>query len=258
MFDFKDYFSNNSANYSKFRPVYPDALFDYLAGIAPSSALAWDCATGSGQAAQKLARRFSRVIATDASSEQLRKAKPVDNIAYRVAPAEKAPFPDNAVDLITVAQALHWFDIELFFREAKRVLKTDGVIAVWTYNLLTIEPALDKIINGFYENVLGPYWPPERVMVEDGYRDISFPFQKLLCPAFSMSASWSLNELLGYLGTWSAVKQYRDKMGSDPLDIIRNDLAAQWGAPDRRYHVDWPLSVRVGSLSQPKDRAKGT
>lgn len=246
---FKDYFSENSADYSKYRPVYPDALFDYLVGVAPSSGLAWDCATGSGQAARKLAQRFSRVIATDASEDQIRKAKPVDNITYQVAPAEKAPIPDSAVDLVTVAQALHWFDIELFSREVERVLSTNGVIAVWTYNLLAISPAVDTIINGFYEQVLDRYWPPERLMVENGYRHISFPFQKLACPPFSMSATWSLNELLGYLGTWSAVKQYRENTDSDPLDLIRRKLAAAWGAPDRRHTVDWPLSVIVGKVA---------
>jgi ubiquinone/menaquinone biosynthesis C-methylase UbiE len=240
---FKDYFSDNAAGYSKYRPLYPDALFDYLAEIAPSTALAWDCATGSGQAARKLALRFSRVVATDASADQIRKAKPADNITYRIAPAENTPISDHSVDLITVAQALHWFDIESFFGEAKRALKTDGVIAAWTYNLLTIAPDLDAIINGFYTDVLGGCWPPERAMVEDGYRHVAFPFRKIPCPAFSMSADWSFNELLGYLGTWSAVKLYREKTGADPLDIIRPRLAAQWGAPDRRYKVDWPLSV---------------
>ena len=231
---FKDYFSDNSADYGRYRPLYPDALFDYLKEIAPSTALAWDCATGSGQAARQLARRFARVIATDASADQIRNAKPADNITYRVAPAEDAPISDASVDLITVAQALHWFDIESFFREAKRVLKADGVIVVWTYNLLTIAPDLDALINGFYKDIVGNCWPAERVMVEDGYRHISFPFRKLPCPAFRMSASWSLDELLGYLGTWSAVKLYREKTGADPLDIIRPRIAEQWAAPDRR------------------------
>jgi len=243
---FKDYFSENSDNYRKYRPVYPDALFDYLATIAPSSALAWDCATGSGQAAQKLAARFSRVFATDASGDQIRKAKPAGNITYKVARAENAPIPSNTVDLITVAQALHWFDLEPFFGEAQRVLKKNGIIAVWTYNLLSVTPALDAIINRFYGETLDRYWPPERLMVEDGYRHIPFPFPKLPCPEFSMSASWSLSEMLGYLGTWSAVKLYREKKGADPMEIIRHELATEWGAPDRRYKIGWPLALIVG------------
>ena len=243
---FKDYFSDNSGNYRKFRPVYPDALFAYLAGIAPSPALAWDCATGSGQAARKLARHFSRVIATDASGQQIQKAQPDDKIAYQVAYAENAPILTGTVDLVTVAQALHWFDLELFYKEAKRVLKKNGIIAVWSYNLLSISPALDAIINKFYKEIVGCYWPPERLLVEDGYRHIPFPFTKCQCPEFRMSADWSFSELLGYIATWSAVKLYRERQGTDPMDIIRPQLAMEWGAPDRRYKVDWPLSVIVG------------
>ena len=243
---FKNYFSDDSGNYRKFRPVYPDALFDYLAASAPSSAAAWDCATGSGQAAWKLAQHFSRVVATDASRAQIRKARPAENISYQVAQAENAPISTNAVDLISVAQALHWFDLELFFREANRVLKSNGILAVWSYGLLSITPALDAIVNRFYGEVLGRYWPPERALVEEGYRHIRFPFPKIPCPDFSMSADWSCSELLGYLGTWSAVKLFREKTGVDPMDIIRHELSKEWGDPGRRYQIDWPLSVIVG------------
>jgi SAM-dependent methyltransferase len=243
---FKDYFSDNSAGYRKYRPAYPDSFFEYLAIIAPSSAAAWDCATGSGQAARKLARHFSKVIATDASIRQISNAVPDENVYYQVARAENSPIHSSAVDLITIAQALHWLDAKPFFAEAKRVLKPKGILAVWSYNLLSVTPQLDDIIERFYKQTVGPYWPPERRLVEEGYQNISFPFTRIVSPDFSMTAEWSLEELLGYIATWSAVKVYRDETGNNPLDALKKELGAHWGEPCRRYQVSWPLSVFIG------------
>ena len=248
--NFKDHFSGNAGNYKKYRPVYPDGIFVYLASIAPSSEVAWDCATGSGQAAEKLAQHFSTVIATDASNEQIQNAKLSKNIFYKVAHAEDAPITSNTIDLITVAQALHWFDPKLFFSEARRVLKSNGIIAVWSYNLLSLTPELDEIIEKFYKKIIGAYWPAERRLVEDGYKNITFPFTKITCPVFSMSAEWSLEELLGYISTWSAVKLYREDKGSSPIDIIINELSKNWGEPSRRHKISWPLSVIIGENSR--------
>jgi SAM-dependent methyltransferase len=243
---FKDHFSAQSAGYRTFRPSYPDELFTYLAGLAPAHDLAWDCATGNGQAAVGLARHFRRVIATDASANQLAQAIAAPNIDYRQAPAERAPLADAAVDLIAVAQALHWFDVEAFHREAGRVLKDGGVIAEWSYNLLSISPAIDAMVGQLYADTLGPYWPAERRLVENGYRDLPFPFQRIEAPGFALDAHWILGELAGYLMTWSAVQRYLAAQGRNPVEAILPELHAAWGDPDIARPVLWPLQLRVG------------
>lgn len=243
---FKDYFSSQSSDYRTFRPVYPDALYHYLAGLAPTRDLAWDCATGNGQAAVGLARYFTSVIATDASANQLAQAITAPNIDYREAPAERVPLADASVDLITVAQALHWFDVEAFHREARRVLKDAGVIAVWSYNLLSIAPALDAIMLRLYADTLGPYWPEERRLVENGYRDLPFPFARIEAPAFALKAHWNLRELAGYLMTWSAVQRYNAAHGRNPVEDSLPALAAAWGDAGVAREIVWPLRLLVG------------
>jgi len=242
----RDYFSTNSGDYRRYRPSYPETLFTYLASIAPSPRVAWDCATGSGQAATGLARHFSTLIATDASARQIQSAQPASNIRYLIAKAEAAPIRDHAVDLITLAQALHWLDTQAFFAEAGRVLRARGVLAVWSYGLLTLAPGLDEVIGHFYREVIGGYWPAQRRLVEEGYRGIAFPFDRMPAPAFEMSVDWCLEELLGYIGTWSAVSLYREDRGADPMDILAGGLLDHWGEPTRRRRVVWPLSLIVG------------
>lgn len=244
--EFKDHFSADSDGYRRYRPGYPKELFAFLASIAPSTETAWDCATGSGQAALKLARHFSTVMATDASEQQIRHAQPERNILYSVARAENAPLFPKSIDVLTTAQALHWFDTVLFFAEAGRVLKNGGIIAVWSYNLLSLTPELDRIIEKFYTAIVGAYWPAERKQVEDGYKDMAFPFPRISCLPFSMSAAWTFEELTGYLGTWSAVKLYREDKNSDPVDLVAEELCKFWGEPGRRRQVTWPLSLIVG------------
>jgi ubiquinone/menaquinone biosynthesis C-methylase UbiE len=242
----KDHFSTRSEEYARFRPVYPDSLFQALSELTSGHDLAWDCATGTGQAATALSSRYSQVVATDVSENQIRRATPGSGIRYLVSAAEQPPFGNESIDLVTIAQALHWFDTRSFFAGVERVLKKGGVIAVWTYNLLGVEPGIDRIIDRLYREVVGPYWPAERRMVEEGYRSIRFPFNEITIPPFSMKAEWTLRQLAGYLGTWSACKRYKESRGVDPLGVIAQDLEQQWGDPDRKRTIDWPLMVRVG------------
>jgi SAM-dependent methyltransferase len=244
--DFKDHFSTQSQHYQRFRPLYPLDMFTWLTSLTPGHELAWDCATGNGQAAQALARDFAKVIATDASEKQIAQCPPQTGVEYRVARAEAAPLRDRSAVLITVAQALHWFDLNAFYREAARVLKANGVLAVWSYQLLAISPPIDAIINRYYHDIVGPYWPPERRLVEQGYAPMPQPFQEIEAPAFAMTSEWNLEELLGYLGTWSASVHYTKAQQTDPLDQIRKGLAEAWGPIARRYPVHWPLQLRVG------------
>ncbi|HEV7904386.1 MAG TPA: class I SAM-dependent methyltransferase [Pyrinomonadaceae bacterium] len=243
---FKDHFSSHSPDYAKYRPRYPAALFEYLASMTPEHERAWDCATGNGQAALSLAPFFAQVIATDASQSQLDSAPPHEKISYRVAAAEQTDIEAASVNLVTVAQALHWFDLEAFYREVKRVLKPAGVLAVWAYNLLEIEPSIDAKVNEFYGLTVGPYWPPERRLIEDGYRSIVFPFEELKPPPVRMEASWRLSDLVGYLQTWSATKRFIAARGFDPVPALANELLPVWGATNEEKRVYWPLSLRVG------------
>lgn len=243
-----DHFSALAEGYARHRPGYPSELFRFLAEQAPSREQAWDCATGSGQAAIGLAPHFDRVVATDGSPQQVAQAAPCRGVDYRVAPAEASGLPDASLDLITVAQALHWFDLDPFYAEVRRVLKPGGIIAVWSYNLLTIAPAVDAVVNHLYEAVVGPYWPAERRHVENGYRDLPFPFERVATPAFAMTAEWDLGHLLGYLQTWSATRRFREAQGEDPVETIREALEAAWGEPHATRQVRWPLRLRVGRL----------
>jgi SAM-dependent methyltransferase len=242
---FKDHFSKQAADYAIFRLGCPQQLFAYLGTIAPSRQLAWDCGTGNGQAAVELASGFDRVIATDASEKQIANAQLHEHVEYRVAPAENSGIESETIDLIMVAQALHWFDLDRFYAEARRVLKPDGVLAASAYNLLRIEPAIDEIANRYYYEVVGPFWPPERQLVER-FADLPFPFDEIDAPKFEMTAQWSLEQLLGYLRTWSSTQRFIAAKGIDPLDQITNDLRSAWGKPQRTRSISWPLVVRVG------------
>lgn len=248
MSGFKDHFSGNSGDYAAYRPSYPAALFDFLAGQVAGHDLAWDCATGSGQAALGLAPYFQDVVATDASADQIAQARPHAGVSYRVAPAQASGLASASVDLVSVAQAVHWFDLDAFHAEARRVLKPGGVLALWCYERLTIAPALDAVIGAFYADTLGPFWPDERRHVETGYRDLAFPYTELPAPALAMQAAWTLDQLLGYLATWSAVKAYRARLGRDPLPALRESLAPLWVSHDAAKNIKWPLSVRLGRV----------
>jgi SAM-dependent methyltransferase len=250
---FKDHFSRQAADYAKFRPRYPQELFDYLGSIAPSRELAWDCGTGNGQAAVGLASVFDRVIATDASEKQIANAQPHERVEYRVAPAESSGLKSETIDLIMVSQALHWFDLDRFYAEERRVLKPNGILAASTYNLLRIEPAIDDIVNRYYHEVVGPFWPPERKLVEN-FADLPFPFHEIDPPKFEMTAQWNLDDLVGYLRTWSSTQRFMAANQRDPLDEIADELRAAWGDIRQRRRVVWPLTLRVGikAISEPQ------
>ena len=242
---FKDHFSRQAAEYAKFRPRYPKELFRWLGSVAPSNQLAWDCATGSGQAAVELAEMFERVIATDASAKQIGNAELHPRVEYRVATAEESGLETQSVDLVTAAQALHWFDLEKFYSQARRVLKPDGIIAATAYKLATVSPSVDAVVNHYYSDVVGPYWPDERRLVEK-FEDLPFGFTEMETPAFEMMAQWSVEQLLGYLRTWSATQRFMAAEKRDPLEQVERDLRAAWGDEERR--VIWPLTVRVGRM----------
>jgi len=243
---FKDHFSQQSASYSRYRPHYPEGLFSYLASQVERHERAWDCGTGSGQAALELARFFAEVIATDASEQQIANALYHERVRYRVAPAEASGLDADSVDLITVAQALHWFDQERFYTEVRRVLRPGGVLAVWCYRLARVSPAVDAVLDRFYTEIVGPFWPPERELIDQGYRTVPFPFAELESPHFEMEAEWTLPHLLGYLGTWSAVQRYREQKGQDPLEVIQSELIQAWGRPETMASIRWPVYLRLG------------
>lgn len=250
--EFADHFSAVAQAYAAARPTYPPALFDWLADAAPGQGAAWDCAAGSGQATLDLARRFERVTATDASAEQLAQAPPHPRVTYRTAPGDASGLPNASVDLVTVAQALHWLDLEPFYAEARRVLVPNGVLAVWCYGLLVVdEPVIDGKLEHFYGRVVGPYWPPDRRLVETGYRTVDFPFDEMSPPPFEMTLDWTLGDLAAYLGTWSATEGYRRAVGTDPVAPFASALASAWGSSERRRRVRWPLSLRVGRSRPP-------
>lgn len=250
---FKDYFSKQAADYAIFRPGYQPELFDYLGSIAPSRHLAWDCGTGNGQAAVALASVFDRVIATDASEKQISNAQPHERVQYRVAPAENSGIKSGTIDLIIVAQALHWFDLDRFYGEARRVLKPNGVLAASAYNLLEIEPAIDEVVNRYYYQVVGLFWPPERKLVEQ-FVNLPFPFHEIDPPTFEITAQWNLDHLLGYLRTWSSTQRFIAANQRDPLDEIANELHAAWGNAKQTRRVVWPLTLRLGIKTMPESR----
>jgi SAM-dependent methyltransferase len=245
---FRDHFSGHAAAYARARPSYPAALFGYLASLPAHPGTVWECGAGSGQASRPLAERFRAVIATDASAAQLAKARGAPRLLYAAAAAERAPLRDGSVDLVAVAQALHWFDLPAFCAEAARVARPGAVLAAWCYGNCRVTHDFDRAYARLYEEIVGPYWPPERVHVEDGYRSLHLPFAALPARDFALEADWDLGELMDYFGTWSAVQYYRKAEGKDPLAMVREEMAAAWGDPAARRRVTWPLSLRLARL----------
>ena len=243
---FKDHFSRQAADYAKFRPRYPREMFEYLGDIAPSRMLAWDCATGNGQAAVELAEVFRRVIATDASEKQISNAQPHKRVEYRVAPAENSGLQSETVNLVMVAQALHWFDLPRFYEEVRRVLKDGGVLAASAYKFFHITPKIDRLVNHrYYDEVVGLFWPPERALIEK-FEKLPFPFSEIETPSFQMIAQWNSEHLVGYLRSWSATQRFIAANNRDPLDEITDELRDAWGNPNQPRKVVWPLTLRVG------------
>lgn len=249
---FTNHFAPVAASYRDYRPHYPDALFAWLAQQCERQQLVWDCGAGSGQASVGLAEYFDKVLATDASAEQLAQAPPHERINYRTANAAASGLANACVDLVTVAQALHWFDLPSFYAEAHRVLHPGGVLAVWSYgNLRSDDTAVAGALHHFHYQVVGPYWPPERQHVETGYRQLPFPYPAELAPAFTLTAHWTLEQLLGYLRSWSATARYQAAEGEDPVERLARQLLPIWEDPWRRLEFRWPLALVVGRKPLP-------
>lgn len=247
---FKDHFSGHASDYRRHRPSYPKALFDFLASQANEKKCVWDCATGNGQAAVMLANDFEQVIATDASAEQIAQAEARDNIQYAVAPAENSGLDDHSVDLVTVAQALHWFDHDAFFKECHRVLKPGGLFATWWYRLVHLKKHSDAgkaILREFYKEIVGPHWPKERQHIDRDYQTIEFPFTPVDAPQFSIDLDWNLEQFLNYLKTWSGTKTYIQKFGEDPVERwFKPRILAVYSSLDAPCPVSFPTPLKVG------------
>ncbi|MFL5484080.1 MAG: class I SAM-dependent methyltransferase [Gemmatimonadaceae bacterium] len=252
---FKNYFSTRAALYAAYRPVYPEALFDFIATLPARRRTALDCATGNGQAAVGLAKRFEHVVALDASAEQIDHATAQPRIEYRVARAEDSGLPRRSVDLVTVAQALHWLDTPTFFAEAERVLIDDGAIAVWGYGDPTLDSdALDRTLREFNRGLLEDYWQPERKLLLNGYQSIDFPFAEVEVPTFELEMSWTLAEVAGYLRTWSATARYVAEHDVDPVVDVEKALMVHWGDRESRRTIWWPLHMRAGRVRRHDSR----
>lgn len=245
---FLDLFSAQAGAYALARPTYPAELIEFVVSQASARRLAWDCATGNGQAATTLARHVDRVIATDASAEQIARAQPAPNIEYRVARAESSGLEPARVDVVTVAQALHWLEVEAFAREVRRVTVAGAVVAAWSYGSCDAGDDVKPMLREFEFGILQPYWHANRRWVDEGYRTIPFPFDEIDAPDFQLRAIWTLAEFGAYLSTWSAVAGYRNATGTDPVRPLLEQLAIHWGPPDATREITWPLGVRVGRV----------
>lgn len=239
-------FSIRSNDYAQFRPSYPDSLFSWLAEQCPRTRCALDVAAGSGQATLGLLERFDQVLACDASLDQLRGSPDWRHAQRFAAQAEQLPLRNGRLDLMIVAQALHWFPTPAFFAEATRVLAPDGLFCAWCYSLLRIEPELDAVIGQLHGETLRGHWPQGRASVDAGYSDIEVPFKTYEPPAFAIEARWNLAQLLGYLRTWSAVKHWQRTHGRDPVAALETELAQLWGDPERARGIRWPLHFIAG------------
>jgi SAM-dependent methyltransferase len=241
----EDQFSERSENYAKFRPDYPGTLFKAVCPYCAGHELSWDCATGNGQAAIHLTQWFRLVIATDVSDRQVVAGKDRTIVRYAVARAERAPLPTTSVDLITVAQALHWFDLPDFFHEAGRVLRPGGLLAAWCYFLPSVNPEVDACVHRLYFDVLKGHRPLQTDLAQGRYEAISFPFREIVRRDLPMVHRWDLRRLTGYLGTWAGVSDYRARMGREPINEVLGELEHGWGNPDGTREVRWTISLRV-------------
>lgn len=238
-----DQFTKQASTYAQFRPRYPDALFTHLASLCSIHERALDIGTGNGQAAECLSQYFQEVLAIDPNEEQLSKAKAYPRVRYQKASAEETGQAEASFDLITVAQAAHWFDLKKFYAEVERIARPGAILALWCYPLPSVNPEIDTIVNYLYEGIVGPYWFKERRFIDEEYKTLFFPFENIAMPEFFIDAKFGIRDMLGYLGTWSAVQHYQKAQGKDPLDLVRDDLCEAWGAEIRA--LDWPLYFRV-------------
>jgi ubiquinone/menaquinone biosynthesis C-methylase UbiE len=245
--EFKDYFSTQAEVYIKSRPSYPDELFKFLVTLSPTQNVAWDCATGNGQAAVSLANYFKKVIATDASQQQINNAVPHENVDYSVALGDNSDIETSTVDLVTIATALHWMNFDTFYKEVDRVLKPGGIFAAWLYCDSHVDETIDKIVKSFSKEVLGKYWPPESTKyVFSYYRNIPFPYKLIKTPTFKTSVIANLDFLIGNLYSWSATQKYIKATGNDPVELIKKDLEKAWGDVTKPKKIKWKMVLKVG------------
>jgi SAM-dependent methyltransferase len=243
-----DHFSAVAADYARRRPDYPPEIAEWLAGLAPARELAWEAGCGSGQFTRLLAGRFARVVATDLSAAQIAEAPPLPGVDWRAAPAEVSGLRGARVDLAVAAQAAHWFDLPAFRAEVRRVLKPGGVVALVSYGVMDFAPPWGPTLARFYRETLAGLWPPERAHVEAGYRTLPFPFDEIAAPAFAIRRDWALDDLLGYVRTWSAVRGLERAGRGAELDALAVALAAAWGDPAAPRAMVWPVALRVARV----------
>jgi SAM-dependent methyltransferase len=243
----KDYFSRQAEAYAIYRPRYPKELFEFIAGLVEHKKTAWDAGTGNGQTATELAYFFDKVIATDISRRQLDQAPPVGNIMYLNEPAEKTSIAGGSVNLVTVSQALHWFKLNSFYEEVRRVAASRAIMAAWTYSLLMIDPEVDELLKYFHFNILKEYWDPEREHVDNGYRNIPFPFKPIAAPGFQITTNWRLYELEGYLNTWSAVQKYIAKEKTNPVIALMEQISTHWEKEEVK-EINFPIHLKLGII----------
>lgn len=241
----KDRFSNQASQYAIFRPRYPKELYDFIFSHIKKFDQAWDAGTGNGQAAVVVAERFKSVLATDISRKQLDQAEQRANITYAVS-GETCKLPDRSVDLITVAQAIHWFDRSKFYKEVNRVAAPRAVLAVWVYGLLKVSPSIDLLLEHFYTKVVGPYWDPERKLIDEQLKTIEFPFVEIDAPSLKMKFQWTLAELEGYLNTWSATQKFIADRSTNPVASLMEKIREV--SFNDEVTVDFPIYMRLGKV----------
>ena len=241
-------FASEATQYAHLRPTYPDNLFTFLTTTVASRDVAWDCATGNGQAATHLARHFGRVIATDESAEMIAQAPRDPRIEYRAAEAEDSGIEACSVDLVTVASAIHWFDLGKFYAEVRRVVKPGGVLAAWTYYTPVFDNDVDAIIERLAHDVLADYWDKRLHYVVDEFQDLPFPFEPIDAPRFRTDIKWDMGDLLGYFETWSSSVKYREANHERPTKQIEDEVARAWGDPSQKRHLHFPLYMRLGRV----------
>ncbi len=244
----KNWFDQGGQAYAAFRPQYPSAIASYLATLVAETKLALDVGCGSGQLTRLLAAKFDNVIGVDPSADQIAHAVQCANVSYQCSPAEKLELSDESADLITAAQAAHWFDLPKFFNEVRRVGRTNGVLALISYGVLDLEPDLNERFQHFYSNEIASFWPPERKLVDSGYSTIDFPFAERKPASMAIRLYWNLAEFLGYLSTWSAVRQASEVGRGDVLHHFADDMAKCWGDADARRLIVWKINMRIGKL----------
>jgi ubiquinone/menaquinone biosynthesis C-methylase UbiE len=244
----KDNFSKQADLYAKYRPTYPPELFEFIISQVREKDMAWDCATGNGQSAKALSPHFNKVYATDISQKQIDNAYQAENIFYSVQPAEQTIFLNNSFDLITVSQALHWFKFDEFYKEVNRVAKQGAIIAAWCYSLLRISKEIDAIIDAYHYKTMADYWDNERKYVDDEYRGIPFPFEKINTPSFQIEYKWSLEDLEGYLNTWSALQNYIAANNTNPVPALIKNIKRYWKQSQMSVH--FPIHLLVGRIEK--------